>query len=76
MLTALEDGVKGGRWFSVIDKVYARANLESAFQEVKNNGGAAGVDYQTVAKFDKSAVDLIFSVIISSEVIAGRARKA
>ena len=24
MLTALEQGVKGGKWFSLIDKVYAR----------------------------------------------------
>ena len=23
MLTALEQGVKGGKWFSLIDKVYA-----------------------------------------------------
>ena len=24
MLTALEEGVKGGKWFSLIDKVYTR----------------------------------------------------
>jgi RNA-directed DNA polymerase len=27
MLAALEDGVKGGVWFSLIDKVYAPRNL-------------------------------------------------
>jgi len=27
MLSALEEGVKGGVWFSLIDKVYRRANL-------------------------------------------------
>jgi RNA-directed DNA polymerase len=27
MLTALETGVKGGQWFSLIDKVYTTANL-------------------------------------------------
>lgn len=48
MLTALEQGVKGGKWFSLIDKVYAPANLSRAFARVAANGGAAGVDHQTV----------------------------
>lgn len=52
MLTALERGVKGGKWFSVIDKVYALANLRAAFQEVKANHGAAGVDHQTIEMFE------------------------
>jgi hypothetical protein len=47
MLTALENGVKGGKWFSLIDKVYSLANLESAATEVAGNGGAAGVDRVT-----------------------------
>jgi RNA-directed DNA polymerase len=51
MLTALETGVKGGRWFSLIDKVYPLANLEAAFRKVAANGGAAGVDHQTIAKY-------------------------
>ncbi|MFH1738971.1 MAG: reverse transcriptase domain-containing protein [bacterium] len=53
MLTALEDGVKGDKWFSLIDKVYRKANLHAAFQRVKTNGGSAGVDHQTVEKFEK-----------------------
>jgi len=52
MLAALEDGVKGGRWFSLIDKVHSAANLRSAFAEVKANRGAAGVDHQTVEMFE------------------------
>jgi len=52
MLTALENGVKGGQWFSLIDKVYASANLRSAFERVKQNAGAAGVDHQTVEMFE------------------------
>ena len=52
MLTALEDGVKGGKWFSLIDKVYSTRNLRSAFAEVKANRGAAGVDHQTIAMFE------------------------
>jgi RNA-directed DNA polymerase len=53
MLTALEQGVKGGKWFSLMDKVYALGNLRMAFQQVKANGGAAGVDHQTVKMFER-----------------------
>lgn len=52
MLTALEQGVKGGVWFSLIDKVYRPSNLSAAFAQVKDNGGAAGCDHQTIAKFE------------------------
>ena len=48
MLTALETGIQGGQWYSLMDKVYALANLRSAFARVKANAGAAGVDHQTV----------------------------
>jgi len=51
MLTALEQGVKGGKWFSLMDKVYALPNLRKAFARVQANGGAAGVDHQTVESF-------------------------
>lgn len=52
MLTALEKGVKGGKWFSLIDKVYALANLRAGFTKVKANRGAAGVDHQTIEMFE------------------------
>lgn len=52
MLTALEQGVRGGKWFSLIDKVYPVATLRKAFAKVKANAGAAGVDQQTVAMFE------------------------
>ena len=51
MLTALAEGVKGGKWFSLIDKVFSRGNLESAFREVSRNGGSAGVDHVTIEMF-------------------------
>jgi RNA-directed DNA polymerase len=51
MLTALEAGVKGGVWFSLIDKVSAPRVLRWAFAEVEKNGGAAGVDHQTIAMY-------------------------
>jgi RNA-directed DNA polymerase len=51
MLTALEKGVKGGKWFSLIDKVHAEANLEAAFEKVARNRGGSGVDHQTIEMF-------------------------
>jgi len=53
MLAALENGVKGGQWFSLIDKVYSRTNLRRAFARVKANAGAGGVDQITVEMFEK-----------------------
>ena len=52
MLAALEEGVKGGKWFRLFDKVFALSNLRAAFARVKANRGAAGVDRQTVAMFE------------------------
>ena len=52
MLTALEEGVKGGKWYSLMDKVYALPNLRSAFKEVKANKGGAGVDHETIEMFE------------------------
>ena len=34
MLTALEQGVKGGKWFSLIDKVHPERTLSAAFSQV------------------------------------------
>jgi RNA-directed DNA polymerase len=52
MLTALEQGVRGGRWHTLIDKVYALPTLRAAFTRVKANRGAPGVDHVTVAMFE------------------------
>jgi len=52
MLTALETGVRGGKWHSLIDKVYARANLRAAFAKVKSNAGGPGVDHVTIERFE------------------------
>ena len=46
MLEALENGVKGGTWYSLMDKVYDPKNLEAAWKKVRRNRGAAGVDRQ------------------------------
>ena len=52
MLTALEQGVRGGQWYTLIDKVYALPTLRAAFARVKANRGAPGVDHVTVAMFE------------------------
>ncbi len=52
MLAALENGVRGGKWHSLIDKVYALPNLYAAWAEVKANQGAAGVDHVTIEDYE------------------------
>jgi RNA-directed DNA polymerase len=54
MLTALEKGVKGGMWFSLMDKVYSLRNLKAAWARVRLNAGAAGIDKQTIDLFEKN----------------------
>jgi RNA-directed DNA polymerase len=55
MLVTLVRGVKGGKWFSLIDKAYAPKTLEKAWQAVRRNGGAAGVDKVSVKRFERQA---------------------
>jgi RNA-directed DNA polymerase len=62
MLTTLEQGVKGEKWFRLFDKVFAERNLWAAFQQVASNGGAPGVDYQTVEDFAKKLPDPIWEL--------------
>ena len=51
MLAALEFGVKGGKWHSLIDKVYRLETLEPGWAQVEKNDGAAGVDRMSVERF-------------------------
>ena len=51
MLAALGNGVKGSKWFSLIDKVYRPSTLQAAWQQVKANKGAAGIDRQSIEGF-------------------------
>lgn len=57
MLMALDNGVKGGKWFSLIDKVYAMDNLRAAAARVEANRGAAGVDNVSIKKFKRHRDD-------------------
>src|SRR5262245_34113622 len=54
MLAALETGVKGGKWYSLIDKLCSQATLQEAFAQVAANRGAAGVDHVTVEHYAKN----------------------
>ena len=55
MLNALDNGVKGGKWFSLIDKISRPKTLELAWKRVKSNRGAAGIDGVSIAKFDANS---------------------
>jgi RNA-directed DNA polymerase len=56
MLTRLTASEPANRvWFSLLDKTYAPANLQSACDQVWRNGGSAGADEQTVAHFGRHA---------------------
>lgn len=57
MLATLEQSsVRGGKWHSLIDKVYKQDNLFSAYREVVANRGAPGVDNVTIEDFTASLV--------------------
>jgi RNA-directed DNA polymerase len=58
MLTALENGVKGGQWFSLIDKVYKEETLYSAARRVTGRKNkAAGVDHVTPERFERRLLE-------------------
>jgi RNA-directed DNA polymerase len=52
MLRSLERGIKGGKWYALIDKVYGIKNLQSGFWKVWRNAGSAGIDGQSVKSFE------------------------
>ena len=55
MLAALDNGVKGNKWFSLIDKVYRAQTLVAAWEQVRANKGAAGIDGQSCERFASHA---------------------
>ena len=52
MLTTLETGIEGGKWFALIDKVWSTKNLSRAVEKVVSNGGSAGIDRQNVRQME------------------------
>jgi hypothetical protein len=59
MWAALESGVRGGKWYSLMDKVCSRSNLRSAFAKVKANEGSPGIDRVTIEMFESRLEDHI-----------------
>ncbi len=51
MLMALVKGVKRGKWFSLMDKVYTETNLLDSYTTVKRNNGSAGVDRVSIERY-------------------------
>lgn len=51
MLEALETGVRGGKWHSLIDKVYREESLRAAWEHVRERGGCAGIDKVSITMF-------------------------
>lgn len=62
MLRTLVRGVKGGKWFSLIDKVYTDRTLSLAWEKVRSNAGACGVDGITIARFEKDSESRLLAV--------------
>jgi RNA-directed DNA polymerase len=56
MLAALDNGVKGGKWYSLMDKVYAPRTLAAAWQRVQANAGARGIDRMSIEVFAANAL--------------------
>ena len=59
MLSALVNGVKGGKWYALMDKVFALKTLAAAWTKVRANKGAAGVDGQSIERFAARADDYL-----------------
>jgi RNA-directed DNA polymerase len=55
MVSALVNGVKGGKWFSLADKAIRPTTLEAAWRKVARNKGSAGVDGQSIERFAAGA---------------------
>jgi RNA-directed DNA polymerase len=62
MLTTLEQGVEGGKWFRLFDKVFSERNLLAAFQQVASKQGAAGVDHVSVNQFERGLPESLWEV--------------
>lgn len=62
MLIALERGIKGNKWFSLIDKVRSERTLGIAWEKVRTNAGACGVDGISVEFYAKDSQKRLLAV--------------
>jgi RNA-directed DNA polymerase len=72
MLAALENGVRGGVWFTLIDKTWSPKTLFESATKVLDNKGAAGVDHVGVEEFERDLHPNLER--LSSELRAGTYR--
>lgn len=72
MLAALVNGVTGGKWYSLWDKVSDRRTLEASWRAVARNQGAAGVDGVSVQRFAAQAERYLDE--LEADLKAGRYR--
>ena len=56
MLDTLNVGVRGGKWHTLIDKVFDERNLYASARKVLGKKGAAGVDHQSIEDFSEDAL--------------------
>ena len=62
MLVALERGLKGKKWFSLIDKIARSDVLQLAWEKVRTNAGSCGVDGITIGSFEKDSQSRLLAV--------------
>jgi RNA-directed DNA polymerase len=62
MLEALQNGVKGKVWFSLMDKIYKDRTLQIAWEQVSSNAGACGADGISVERFGKDSQNRLLAV--------------
>jgi RNA-directed DNA polymerase len=62
MLAALARGLKGKKWFSLIDKVGKEGTLQRAWEKVRRNAGACGVDGITIGRFEQNSQSRLLAV--------------
>jgi RNA-directed DNA polymerase len=48
-------GGEGHKWFSLIDKVSTERTLQLAWEKLRRNAGACGVDGITIGRFEQNS---------------------
>jgi RNA-directed DNA polymerase len=54
MLHALDNGVKGNKWFTLKDKICRQSTMLEAYNKVFRNNGSCGIDKETIQIFDRN----------------------
>lgn len=70
MLETLERGIKGGVWYSLIDKVFDTRHLRIGAWQVIRNEGAPGIDHRSCEQLEKELEAEV--AIVSRQLREGR----